>query len=75
MPFLNLDYVFRQLAEGVAQNRARLGEQRYQDLTRVSGEMRALFEAAPEDKAGETSQGCKIILQMEEILREAERKP
>ena len=70
LPFLNLDYVFRQLAEGLAQNRARLGEQRYQDLTRMAAEMRALFEADPENKTGETLQGRKIILQMEDILRE-----
>jgi len=74
LPFLNLEYVFRQLAEGLAQNRARLGEHRYHDLTRLSAEMRALFEADPENKTGETLQGRKIILQMEDILRGALRK-
>jgi hypothetical protein len=73
-PYRNLDYVFRQLAEGLNHNRQRLGEHRYADLMRMSGEIRALFEVDPEDKTGETSQGCKIILRMEDILREALRK-
>ena len=36
--------------------------------------MWALFEADPEDKTGETLEGCKIIHQMEDILRQAQRK-
>jgi hypothetical protein len=74
MPFLNLDYRFRQLNEGLALNRLSLGEGRYQTLQRMSDQMRSLFEADPEDKTGETMQGCKIIHAMEDILREARRK-
>jgi hypothetical protein len=74
LPFLNLDYVFRQLHEGLGHNRLRLGEERYLELLRLSDRMRALFEADPEDKTGETSVGCKIIHEMEDILREARRK-
>jgi len=37
--------------------------------------MRALFEADPEDKTGETSKGCKIIHEMEDLLRQVRRKP
>ena len=74
LPFLNLDYVFQQLNEGLRFSRQTLGEERYQELTRMSDQMRALFEADPEDKTGETLKGCKVIHQMEDILRQARRK-
>ena len=74
MPFLNLEYVFKELSAGLDFNRPRLGEDSYNDLKRMSDQMRALFEADPEDKTGETAEGCKIILAMEEILRAAKRK-
>jgi hypothetical protein len=70
LPFLNLDYVFRQLHEGLSLNRQTLGEERYQELLRMSDQMRALFEADPEDKTGEALKGCKIIHEMEDILRQ-----
>ena len=73
-PFLNLDYVFQQLRQGLALNRQTLGEERYNELTRMSDQMRALFEADPEDKTGETLEGCKVIHKMEDILRQARRK-
>jgi len=74
LPFLNLDYVFRQLREGLNHNRRALGEERYHELMRMSDQMRALFEADPEDKTGETLEGCKIIHKMEDILKQARRK-
>jgi len=73
-PFRNLDYVFRQLHEGLAQNRQTLGDERYRELMRMSERMRGLFGADPEDKTGETSEGCKMINQMEDILRQVRRK-
>ncbi|THD48578.1 MAG: hypothetical protein E7774_02780 [Bradyrhizobium sp.] len=74
LPFLNLDYVFEQLHAGLAQNRQRLGEERYNRLFEMSGQIRALFEADPDDKTGQTLQGCKVIHQMNDILRSALRK-
>jgi hypothetical protein len=74
LPFLNLEYVFQELHEGLRLNRSILGENRYNELMRMSDQMRTLFEADPEDKTGERSVGCKIIHKMEEILREARRK-
>ena len=74
MPFLNLDYVFRELREGLNHNRRRLGEERYNELLRMSDQMRALFEADPEDKTGQASEGRKIIHEMEDILRQTRRK-
>ena len=73
-PFLNLDYVFEELNDGLVLNRLTLGEARYQELTGMSDRMRALFEADPEDKTGETAMGCKIILEMEDIVRQVRRK-
>jgi hypothetical protein len=40
----------------------------------MSDQMRALFEADPNDKTGDTLKGCKIIHAMEDILREVPRK-
>ena len=73
-PYRNLDYDFQQLTGGLNNIRQALGEERYQELTRMSDRMRALFEADPEDKTGETLEGCKIIHQMEDILRQVRRK-
>jgi hypothetical protein len=73
-PYMNLEYVFKELHAGLDHNRSALGEERYNELMRLSDRMRPLFEADPEDKTGETLQGCKIIHQMEDILREARRE-
>ena len=74
LPFLDLEYVFRQLNAGLDYNRQTIGEERYQELMQMSDRMRALFEADPEDKTGETLEGCKIIHEMEDILRQAREK-
>lgn len=74
MPFLNLDYVFRELHEGLASNRQTLGEERYHELIRLSDRMRTHFEADPENKTGETRQGRDIIHDMEDILRQVRQK-
>ncbi len=73
-PYQNLDYVFLQLNEALNHNRATLGEERYHELVRMSDRMRALFEADPEDKTGQTLEGCKIIHEMEDILKQVRRK-
>ena len=73
-PYLNLEHIFRELKAGLNHNRPALGEERYHELMRMSDRMRAYFEADPEDKTGETTKGCKIILEMEDILKEARRK-
>ena len=73
-PYQSLDYVFKQLKEGLSYNRSTLGDERYHELLRLSDQMRALFEADPEDKTGDTMKGCKIIHQMEDVLQQARRK-
>jgi hypothetical protein len=73
-PYRNLDYVFRELHEGLNHNRRILGEERYAELARMSERMWALFEADPEDKTGGTLQGSKIINEMEDVLEQVRRK-
>jgi hypothetical protein len=74
LPFLNLEYVFRELCEGLNYNRPKLGKERYHELMQMSDRMRALFEADQEDKTGETWEGRRIILEMVDILKQARRK-
>lgn len=73
-PYRDLDYIFQQLLAGLDHNRATLGEERYVQLKGMSERMRALFEADPETKTGETLQGYKIIHEVEDILDEVRRK-
>jgi len=73
-PYRRLDYDFQQLTGGFNNIRQALGEERFRELMRMSDRMRALFEADPDDKTGETLQGCKIIHEMEDILRLVLRK-
>jgi hypothetical protein len=75
LPFLNLDHVFQQLNEGLDHNRLTLGEERYRQLIGMSGQIRALFEADPENTTGETRKGRDIIYEMEDIVKQAGRKP
>jgi hypothetical protein len=74
LPFVNLQYVFSQLNKGLDYNRQTIGEEHYQELMQMSDRMRALFEADPDDKTGETLEGCKIIHEMEDILKQVRRK-
>ena len=73
-PYRNLDYMFRQLNEGLSVNRPKLGEERYHKLMGMSEQMRALFEADPENTTGETRKGRDIIYEMEDILKQVRRK-
>lgn len=74
LPFRNLEYRFQQLNGGLAHNRREIGEERFRELQRMSAQIRALFEADPDDKTGETREGCKIIYEMFDLLKEALRK-
>ena len=71
--YRNLNYIFTQLTLGLDANRARLGEARFLELTRMKDEVRALFEADPDDKTGEMHRGCLMINDMDEILRTVPR--
>jgi tRNA 2-selenouridine synthase SelU len=65
----NIDTIFFSLNEGLLVIRKKLGEERYAALRAMSDKMRALFEADPEDKTGDTHAGCMLIHEMEDILR------
>jgi hypothetical protein len=73
-PFQDVEQVFRELNEGLGNVRPTLGEERYRVLSHMSDQMRAYFEADPENKTGETRKGRDIIYEMEKILKEARRK-
>ena len=68
LPFLNLDYVFMQLTQGLTLNRSNLGDGNYAKLMDMTNAMRPLFEADPEDKTGEAVKGQAIINDMLELL-------
>jgi len=68
-PSRNVDTEFFALNEGLLAIRKKLGEERYTTLKTLSDKMRALFEADPEDKTGETQAGREIIHEMEDVLR------
>jgi hypothetical protein len=69
-----VEYVFRELNEGLSNVRPTLGEERYHQLMGMSDRMRALFEADPENTMGETRKGRDIIHEMEDILRQARQE-
>jgi hypothetical protein len=68
-PDRNIESEFYLLNEGMRLIRKRLGEEKYVTLAGMSDQMRAHFEADPEDVTGEATQGRKIIDQMMFILR------
>ena len=73
-PFQDVEYVFRELNEGLSNVRPTLGAERYHQLMGMSDRMRALFEADPENTMGETRKGRDIIHEMEDILRQARQE-
>lgn len=74
-PQENVDTSFFSLNEGLLVVRKKLGEERFATLRAMSDKMRALFEADPGDKSGETQAGRELIHEMEGILRSANKQP
>ncbi len=73
-PDHNIDSAFQQLNQGLSFNRPTLGEDRYHRLIAMSDQMRALYEADPENTNGETRKGRDMIYEMEDILNQVRRK-
>ena len=73
-PWENIDTDFFALNEGLLVVRDKLGEERYAALRALSDRMRALFEADPEDKTGDTHAGRMLINEMEDILTSVARR-
>jgi hypothetical protein len=73
-PEMNIDTEFFALNEGLNVIRKKLGEERYTTLKAMSDQMRALFESDRENTNGSTKAGCKLIREMEDILRSAAKR-
>jgi hypothetical protein len=66
----NIDTAFVSFDKGLQNNRALLGEALFHRLAQMSNDMRACFEADPEDDTGETARG-KLLAREAEALLEA----
>jgi hypothetical protein len=70
-PQQNVDTTFFSLNEALLVVRQKLGEERYSTLRAMSDKMRTLFEADPDDTAGDARSGRKMVREMEDMLRSA----
>jgi hypothetical protein len=73
--YRNIDTEFEELNGGLDNLRLKLGEQRYAKMREMSDQMRALFEADPEIKTGETIRGCEMLYEMDQMLRRKRAAP
>jgi len=73
-PWHNIDTAFLSLNEGLLGIRKKLGEEHFAALKALSDKMRALFEADPEDKTGDTHAGRMLIHEMKDMLRGAVKR-
>jgi hypothetical protein len=73
-PQKSIDTEFFALNEGLGTLRKKLGEERYGQLKALSDQMRALFESDPDNTNGGARAGCKLIREMEDILRSAAKQ-
>lgn len=72
-PEQNIDTRFSQLTEAFGGVRNKLGEERYERLMSLSGRVKDLFLADPHDDNGKTLEGCKLIWEMEGIIRDVRK--
>jgi len=68
-PDRNIDTEFHTLKAGLSNIRKSVGEERYTTLIAIADQMRAHFEADPEDKTEDSLKGRQLILDMEDLLR------
>ena len=68
-PDQNIETTFFSLKEGLKNVRKKLGEDAYLRAVAMADQMRAHFEADPEDKTDDSLAGRDLILAMEDILR------
>jgi hypothetical protein len=71
-PGKNIDTEFLAMYEGLKNVKSKIGEDNYQALLAMTGQMRAYFDADPEDKTGDTTKGMQLALDMIEILEAGE---
>ncbi len=73
-PGRNIDNTFYELNEGLRFLQPKLGEDLYRKLRDMSDQMRAHFEADPEDQTDDSLKGREIILEMMDLLKQSRRK-
>jgi hypothetical protein len=59
-PWENIDTNFEAFNEGLQRLRAQLGEGLFETLVAMAAQMRACFDADPENRTGETRKGKQI---------------
>lgn len=69
-----VDITFFGLNQGLEQVRSQIGENTYLQLIVMSQQMRAHFEADPEDKNGECKKGRTLIEDMSDIIEASLRR-
>lgn len=55
--------------EGLRNLRPQLGEECYQKLAAMSDEIRACFEADPDETTGQTRKGKDLVYVMEDLIK------
>ena len=73
-PNRNIDTQFAVLIAAFGKVRGKLGEERYAKLIDLSARTKALFLADPNDDNGKTLEGCKLIWEIEDIIRDARKR-
>ena len=68
-PGKNIDTEFLAINEGLKNIRSKIGEDNYKTLLDMTAQMRAYFDADPEDTTGDTTKGMNIAIEMMEILK------
>ena len=71
-PEQNIDTEFLAINEGLKNVKSKIGTEKYEILVGMSAQMRAYFEADPEDITGDIAKGMNIALDMIEILESGE---
>lgn len=72
-PERNVNTVFSELNQSLQALRGKLGVERYLTLRSMSDQMRAHFEADPEDRTGEALKGRDLIDAMDKLLGQSSR--
>jgi hypothetical protein len=73
-PGRNIDNTFYELNEGLRLLQPKLGDDLYRKLRGMSDQMRAHFEADPEDQTDDALKGRAIIGEMMDLLKQSRRK-
>lgn len=67
-PERNINSMFYTLVEGLRGVRRKLGEDSYAALIDLAERAKALFAADQDDTNGKTTEGCALLLEMQDLL-------